>query len=407
MRFTVLQQDFHHALTLLGHALGKPARPIEAYILAQASVEERRVRLSARSEEIGIHCWIPAHAIEAPTRTLLPARLLSDVVSNLPPAQVVLTAPSPADPMSCHLHCQRINVQMKNAGLDPDEFPSIATFVDGSDVLLQVDTELLKGVTREVTFAAADKDATIPGLIGVYLDITQEHATFAAADSYRLAVRRLRIPDEQRHMPLLLPAHTMDVLAKLLPYEGLVQMQLTEDLHQVVFHTHQMDVSMRLLNLDFPTISNGVIPHSWTTRAILPTRELASLVRLMAPFARESRQAIRVRFTGAASAHTSAEREPNTVTLEVVARDVGENQTDLSAQVEGPDQEIDLHAKYLSDVLAVISTPEIALEVTSWQRPAVIRPVGGDDYIYVMMPVNFNHMQAPTQAAEQAPAVPA
>jgi DNA polymerase-3 subunit beta len=407
MRFTVTQQDFHRGLSLLSHALGKPTRPIEAYILAQPAIEERRVRLSARSEEIGMHCWIPASTIEAPARTLLPARLLSDVVSNLPPAPVVLTAPSPADPLSCHLHCQRINVHMKNAGLDPAEFPSIASFADDGDVLLQMDTELLKGILREVTFAAAGQDAAMPGLIGVYLEIAHGQATFAAADSYRLAVRRLRIPDEQRHVSLLLPAQTLDVLAKLLPYQGTVQMQLTEDQHQIVFHTHQMDVSMRLLNLEFPNITNGVIPHSWTTRAILPTRELASLVRLMAPFARESKHAIRVKLTGAASAQPDADREPNTMTLEVVAQDVGENQNDLSAQVEGPDQEIILHAKYLSDVLAVITTPQIALEVISSNRPTVIRPVGGNDYRYVLAPITLTQTAAPAQAAAQTSAVPA
>lgn len=407
MRFTVAQPDFHRGLTLLGHALGKPTRPIEAYILAQASLQERRVRLSARSEEIGIHCWIPTSALEAPARTLLPARLLSDVVSNLPPAPVMLTAPSPADPLSCHLHCQRITVQLKNGGLDPDEFPLIASFAEEGDVLLQCDAELLKEVVKEVAFAAADKDASMPGLTGVHLDIAHGYATFAAADSYRLAVRPLRIPEEQRHLSLLLPARTMDVLAKLLPDQGTVQMQLTEDQHQVVFHTHQMDISMRLLNLDFPNINNGVLPRSWTTRAMLPTRELASLVRLMAPFARQGRQFIRVKLVGADAEQTSAETEPHTVTLEVVAQDVGENQNNLSAQVEGVSQEIDLHAKYLSDVLAVITTPELALEVTSKQHPAVIRPVGGDDYTYVMMPVNFS--QTPVLDRETAPvsAVPA
>ena len=223
------------------------------------------------------------------------------------------------------------------------------------------------------------------------IEIGEGKAVFAAADSFRLALRTILIPDTHLRQTLLLPARTMEELAKILPYEGTVDMLLTEDQHQVVFHTSTVDLSTRLLSATFPSLTNGALPSEWSTRATLPTQELVALVRLMMPFAREGKNFIRLKLYGETGESLRLDREPNTVQLEVVAQDIGENHNTISAQIEGPDQEIDLHVKYLSDVLSVITTTQITLEVTHRQRPVVIRPVGGDDYLYVMMPVNFDH----------------
>lgn len=390
MQFTVTQQNLNRGLSIVGHAVpSRPTQPIQAYILA--TIDSKQVRLSARQEDIGIHCWIPASQCDEQGMTLLPAKLLSDVVGNLPPASVVVTSPSVTDPMSCNIRCLRISANMKNAAEDPAEFPAIPSYADGGDLLLHLDTELLKQIIAEVAFASADKAALLPGLIGMNIAIGDGKAVFAAADSFRLAMRTILIPDAHLRQTLLLPARTMEELAKILPFEGTVDMLLTEDQHQVVFHTGTVDLSTRLLSAPFPSLTNGALPSEWSTRATLPTQELAALVRLMMPFAREGKNFIRLKLYGETGESLRLDREPNTVQLEVVAQDIGENHNVINAQIEGPDQEIDLHVKYLSDVLSVITTTQITLEVSHRQRPVVIRPVGGDDYLYVMMPVNFDH----------------
>jgi DNA polymerase-3 subunit beta len=402
MQFTATQQELHHGLALVGHAIsGKPTRPIETYILAQVAPDTQQVCLSARNEELGIHCWIRASEMEGHDAVLLPARLISDFVSNLPAAPVVVTSPSPTDPTSCQVRCLRISAKMKNTAGDLAEFPQIPSYVDGGETLLHLDAELLKQIITEVVFAAADKDMTRPALTGVLVEIGGGKATFAAADNFRLAVRTILIPDDQLRRTLLLPARTLEELAKILPNVGTVQVLLTADQHQAVFHSSMIDVSTRLLNETFPNMRAGIIPSEWTTRAVLQTQDLAALIRLMAPFAREARYAIRLRLVGEMSERLDA--EPNTMQLEVVAQDVGENQNVLGAQITGPDQELLLHAKHLSDVLAVLTTPQMALEITGPQRPVAIKPVGGDDYTYVLAPMIDHQARSRTRPAEPAP----
>jgi DNA polymerase-3 subunit beta len=57
--------------------------------------------------------------------------------------------------------------------------------------------------------------------------------------------------------------------------------------------------------------------------------------------------------------------------------------------VEGSPVEISFNVKYLVDVLNVITTPNVALEVPSATSPGVIRPVTRDDYLYVAMPMHI------------------
>jgi DNA polymerase-3 subunit beta len=50
--------------------------------------------------------------------------------------------------------------------------------------------------------------------------------------------------------------------------------------------------------------------------------------------------------------------------------------------------EIIFNVKYLTDVLGVLETPTVALELNTPQNPGVIKPVDESDYVYVIMPMH-------------------
>ncbi|GHO47619.1 hypothetical protein KSX_57820 [Ktedonospora formicarum] len=84
------------------------------------------------------------------------------------------------------------------------------------------------------------------------------------------------------------------------------------------------------------------------------------------------------------------EGEPNTVTLQATAEELGTNVSVIPATISGDDQhEICLNTRYLADVLAVLDMPEMALEVVSPLRPIEITPaLASTQYHYVMMPLS-------------------
>ena len=103
-------------------------------------------------------------------------------------------------------------------------------------------------------------------------------------------------------------------------------------------------------------------------------------------FARDSSNITRVKIEGG----DGSGLEPGVVTIEANAEDLGDNQGILNAAVDGPEQQIIFNVKYLADVLSVIGTPEVAIEVNAPTKPGVIKPIGHADYTYVIMPMHTN-----------------
>jgi len=55
--------------------------------------------------------------------------------------------------------------------------------------------------------------------------------------------------------------------------------------------------------------------------------------------------------------------------------------------IEGEEAKIAFNGKYLQDVLAVLEEGQVALETTNPSSPGVLRPVGVENYVHVVMPM--------------------
>ena len=376
MKITCKQQDLSRGLGVVGHAVSsRSTLPILANILL--ATDAGRVKLSATNLEIGINCWIDAEIAEEGTTTV-PAKLFTDLVNSLPQASVDLSVSD--EQHTVNVKSLRSSANIK--GMDPSEFPLIPS-AEGGEEPITLDTKLLKEMIEQVAFAAADDDSR-PVFTGVHVEVGDQKVTFAAADAFRLAVREAALPGhEASHGSILIPARTLTELARILPGEGVVEMVVTPNRSQVLFHTENIDLVSRLIEATFPNV-RGVIPKEHTTRAVIETKEFAAAVRSVAPFARDSSNITRVKLSSGEGS------DAGSLTIEATAEDVGSNVSTINAAVDGPEQQIIFNVKYLADVLAVLDTPEVAVEVTTAARPGVLKPVGPDDYTYVIMPMSTN-----------------
>ncbi len=378
MKITCKQQDLSRGLSVVSHAVSsRSTLPILANILL--STDNGRLRLYATNLEIGINCWIDAEVHEEGTTTV-PAKLITDLVNSLPQASVDIVVPEDSHTMS--IKSMRSSANIK--GMDPSEFP-LSPNTEGSDPAVVVDAAQLKEMIAEVAFAAADDDSR-PVLTGVLVQVSTGKMTFAAADAFRLAVRVSALPDDTvLRNDILIPARTLTELSRILPSEGSVQMIVTPNRSQVLFHTENIDLLSRLIEGTFPNFRQ-IIPKEHTTRAVVETKEFAAAVKSVAPFARDSSNIARIKINGGGGNGI----EPGALTIEATAEDVGNNVSIINAAVDGPEQQIIFNVKYLAEVLSVLDTPEVAIEVTSASRPGVVRPVSSADYTYVIMPMSTN-----------------
>lgn len=378
MKITCKQQDLSRGLSTVSHAVSsRSTLPILANILL--ATDNGRLRLYATNLEIGINCWIDAEVHEEGTTTV-PAKLISDLIGSLPQASVDITVPD--DSHTINVKSLRSSANIK--GMDPSEFP-LSPNTEGSEEPIVIDTAQLKEIISEVAFAAADDDSR-PVFTGVLVQVNSGQMTFAAADAFRLAVRvSTTSGDSTMRNDILIPARTLTELGRILPSEGSVQMIVTPNRSQVLFHTDNIDLLSRLIEGSFPNFRQ-IIPKEHTTRAVVETKEFAAAVKSVAPFARDSSNITRIKINGGGNEGM----EPGTLTIEATSEDVGNNVSTINAAVDGPEQQIIFNVKYLSDVLAVLDTPEVALEVTSAARPGVVKPVSSQDYTYVIMPMSTN-----------------
>ncbi len=378
MKITCKQQDLSRGLSAVSHAVSsRSTLPILANILI--ATDHGRLKLSATNLEIGINCWVDAQVHEEGTTTV-PAKLLTDFVNSLPQASVDINVPEGSNTMSIKSLRSSANIK----GMDASEFPLIPSAEGGEEPVL-LDATLLKEMIKEVAFAAADDDSR-PVFTGVLVQVSDEKITFAAADAFRLAVRVSPLPgDDHPRGDILIPARTLTELERILPSEGTVQMIVTPNRSQVLFHTEQLDLVSRLIEGSFPNFRQ-IIPKEHSTRAVIETKEFAAAVKSAALFARDSSNITRVKINPG----DSGGLEPGAITIEATAEDLGDNTSTVNAAVDGPELQIIFNVKYLADVLSVIDTPEVALEANAPTRPGVLRPVGAADYTYVIMPMHIN-----------------
>ncbi len=375
MKITCTQQNLSRGLSVVSHAVSnRSTLPILANVLV--ATENGQLKLSATNLEIGINYLVDVEEIIEEGATTVPAKLIADFVGSLPQELVEIAVPEDSSTMTV----KSGDSEAKIKGMDSSEFPLIPTR-EGNESPVIISAARLKEMIAEVAFAAAD-DESRPVFTGVLVQVGESDITFAAADAFRLAVRTAPLESSPgKQEDILIPARTLNELARILPSEGDVEMVVTPNRSQVLFHTKQLDLVSRLIEGNFPNYRQ-IIPKETVTRAEVSSKEFAARIKLAALFARDSSNITRLKI----------DNQDESLTIEATAEDLGNNVSKLNARIDGPEQQIIFNVKYLSDVMAVIGTDNVAIEVSAATKPGVIKPAGmvEGEYTYVIMPMHTN-----------------
>ena len=278
----------------------------------------------------------------------------------------------------CEEYAQRGQHQRDGRGRVPDD-----SHRRQQRAAVLLDAAMLKEMIGQVAFAAATDEAR-PVFTGVLAQVTEDKITFAAADSYRLAVRSADLASNGHQVgDILIPARTLTELARILPSEGVVQMVITPNRSQVLFHLENLDLISRLIDGAFPAYQR-IMPQSHEMHAVLDTGEFRAAAKSVALFAKDSNNIV----TLTIEQGNADGIEPGTAMLQATAEELGDNTSVVNAAVDGKGLRIMFNVRYLTDVLAVIDTPKVVLELESPQKPGVVRPDGTDNYTYVIMPMH-------------------
>ncbi len=373
MKVSSLQENLNRGLSIVGRAV--PVRstlPQASHVMLET--DAGRVKLVATDLTIAVTCWIGA-TVEEEGAVTVPARLLTDFVASLPNEKIDLSQTGRGKQL--HIVCARNEATI--AGMDAADFPPVPSVSDGLTLTLAPGT--LRKAIQQVQFAAATDD-TRPVLTGIHTLAEGNVLTLAAADGFRLAVHHLPLDqDVAEKVEVIIPARALREVERLLGEDDEpVEMAINAGRSQVLFRMKTVEVVATLIQGTFPNYSQ-LIPQSYATRAEIDMKQFLQETRIAAIFARDGAGIVRLQM------EPGEKNGVGKLTISARAEEIGEHRGDLDVKLEGEASKIAFNSRYLQDVLSVLETQEVMLETTNPSSPGVIRPVGDERYVHVVMPM--------------------
>ncbi|HVA22255.1 MAG TPA: DNA polymerase III subunit beta [Candidatus Micrarchaeia archaeon] len=376
MRCTVPPQPLAFGLAAVSRMVSPRATlPILGNVLVECQGSELRV--AATNLDLSLRHELSAE-VEDPGRVTVPARILSEFVAALPDAPLSWSLDT--DTQTVHLSCAGFDAHIR--GVDAAEFPPLPTLDDGTQLDLEA-TVLARAI--EQTVLAASSDEARPLYTGVLTEIAGRAVTLVATDGHRLAVRRLtaggrEAAAEGSEVPtqtIILPARALAELGRLLRGQAagtMVRLAVSASQTQASFDLPGFQLHTRLIEGTYPSYTK-VVPTSGQSTVRLANRELLATARVVALFARDAANVVKLRC------------EPGSVTISAATNEVGDNQASVPATMTGEPLGIAFNARYLLDVLQILESEEVELLLNGSLAPGLVRAVGDDSYRYVIMPV--------------------
>jgi DNA polymerase-3 subunit beta len=371
MKVSCARKELYEGLQTVARAVSsRSSLPILSNILLEPGTDG--IKLAATDLELGLECRMQATVHEGGPITV-PARTFQEIVAALPEAEVTIAAD---DHHNVILTCRRSEYRIH--GLPAVEFPPLP------EVTGDLSFSMPQGVLREMirqTILAVSPDDTRPVLTGIYLVLAGERLTFAATDTHRLAVRAATLTDVQAgasgpEAAVIVPERAMNELMRLLGAGSEEPVSVKVDQNQILFRTETACLVSRLIEGTFPKYER-VIPTQHTKKLTIPVEEFGQSVKRAAIVARDNANRLVLRTDG------------ENLVIRAEAGDLGQAYEEIEVLREGDDIEIAFNARYLLDILGVLETEGLYLEMTEPLSPAVIRPVGDEQYLMVIMPMQL------------------
>ncbi|MDJ1177861.1 DNA polymerase III subunit beta [Roseofilum sp. BLCC_M91] len=395
MKLVCTQSDLNTNLSLVSRAIpSRPSQPILSNVRFIADRQTQEVSLTAFDLSLGIQARFPAN-VEEDGDLALPAKLLNDMISRLPPGDLTLEAdsddPENPDP-NVTITCPCGRYQLR--GLDPEDYPSLPVLETGETLILP-SAAILAGL-RGCLFATS-LDETKQVLTGVHLTVKEDSVEFAATDGHRLAVVTTSTENEEEGAGLkpdragLKPAPTAPPFEVTVPGRALreiermigshkegINLELTVDEGQVVFQLPSCRLTSRTLDGQYPAYEQ-LIPQVFERQIDLDRRQLLSSVERIAILADQKNNVVMFSIKG----------ETQEVILSVEATDVGSATESIPATISGEDLQIAFNVKYFVDALKAIPSQELKIQLNSADKPVILSPLGGVQMTCLLMPVQI------------------
>ncbi|MDA0291802.1 MAG: DNA polymerase III subunit beta [Cyanobacteria bacterium] len=376
MKLVCSQTELNSSLQLVSRAIaGRPTHPVLANVLVTADAAAGRISLTGFDLSLGIQTSFAA-VVEGSGAITLPAKLLADIVSRLPPdGPITLSCPEGEEQVE--LTALSGSYQMR--GMTAEDFPELPLAQNGRPILLS-GSALVEGLRSTLFASSSDEAKQI--LTGIHLKVEEGGLEFAATDGHRLAVRRNQAGGEQGAEPfaVTVPARSLRELERLLsarPSEESIS--LFCDRGQVVFLWADQVLTSRTLDGTYPNYGQ-LIPDSFVRSLSIERKPLLAALERVAVLADQHNNVVKF----------SANPSTSQLLLSADAQDVGSGSEALTIRMEGEAIELAFNVRYVLEGLKSMAAQEVCLRLNTSTSPAILHGEAEEDsFTYLVMPVQI------------------
>jgi DNA polymerase-3 subunit beta len=370
MKLQVLQENFSKSLSVASRfSSSKVQLPVLANILLTA--KKNKLLIQATNLETSISLSVGAK-IEKEGDITIPARVLTDLVTNIGPGQLILES----DKEQLTIKASGFNSTI--AGMNTSDFPDIPTTAGGDS--FKMSAADIAGALSKVLFAVS-VDETRPVLTGVLFVIKGGKLNMVATDGFRLSVNTINIGVKSTNEKLILPKNALSELARLSTDENDIVFSYKKSESQAISEISDAVLTSRVIEGEFPDYER-IIPKDSATKISVDKDDMLRSVKLASVFAKDSANVIKLSV------------KKTSISVSAESSQSGNQETSVDAKVEGDlDKKgltIAFNYRFLEDFLNSVENKDVSVELNEANSPAIFKDPEDKNFLHIIMPVKVS-----------------
>lgn len=366
MKIRINTDELRNAVQTVIPALAVRSEAVytKVYEFIYISAENGSINMKCCNLSMQIETEVVAF-VESNGELLVPGKLFAEIVSKLPSEETVI------EKVDDTVRIASGAMNMKLQTIPASEFEGIVSA--SSDIEVKIGEGTLKKMILQ-TSPFALQDNSRPVLKGVYVEVFGDELNMVAMDPLKFGMRTENIHNVTgRDISIIIPSKLFENAARVLDD--------TDKPATLVFSRQSLAISTEhtnivLLKLDGTYIEyKALLPKAYDTRVKLSRRDFISVIERAYLVAKDdNKNIVKLIF------------DDDKLNV-LVDNEIGSVNDTIDSFISGTSITICFNIKCFIDVVKNIDAEELCFEMTQPNRPCVIKPVEGNSFCYLVLPI--------------------
>lgn len=371
MKFSVSSAELLKQLQILSGAISaNPVLPILEDFLF--TISNNKLTLAASDLETSIITEMDVMA-DSDGNIAVPAKILLETLKALPQQPITFSV----NEDNFGIEITSAYGKYKLAGENGSDYPRIPVPETVDSVTLTAQT-LSQGVSK--TLFATSNDELRPAMTGVYFQVDFSKLILVATDAHKLVKYTFSNVTSDVSTTFIVPKKALNLLKNALPTGGEVHLSFNKA--NAFFNFDKTKVVCRLIDARYPDY-NAVIPVDNPNHLTVSRNDFQSSLKRISIYANKTTNQVLLNI--------------NNGSLTISAQDLdfsNEATEQIPCSFEGDPLTIGFNAKFLVEMLNVLESEEVKLELAGPTRAGILMPleeVENEEILMLVMPVMLSH----------------